>query len=162
MIPDPREGREGVSPSRRYPAAPIVGVGAVIVVSDTQVVLVRRAREPLLGRWSLPGGALELGESLRLAVAREVREETGLDVEVGPIVDVIDHVEVDASGRVAYHFVIADFLCWPIEGVLRAGDDVDDVAVVADGEFDRYGVTEAARAVIRQAFELYTARGRRS
>lgn len=161
MIPERRGGGEA-APSRRYPAAPIVGVGAVIAASEREVVLVRRARAPLLGHWSLPGGALELGESLRLAVAREVREETGLDVEVGPIVDVTDHVEVDDDGRVTYHFVIADFLCWPIAGVLRAGDDVDDVAVVADGDLDRYGVTEVTRAVIRQAFERYTAQGRRS
>ena len=159
---EPREaGRQPQAP-RRYPSAPIVGVGAAIVVSDTSVVLVRRARDPLAGRWSLPGGALELGETLRAAVVREVREETGLTVEVGPVVDVIDHVDIDESGRAAYHFVIVDYLCWPLGGSLQAGDDVDDVVVASAGALDGYDLTGPARAVIRQAFEQYTARGRRS
>ena len=100
-------------------------------ISKTAVVLVRRAQPPLAGRWSLPGGAIELGETLHDAIAREVVEETGLVVDVGPVVDVVDHIEVDAAGKITYHFVIVDYLCFPRSGTLRPGDDVDD-AVIAD------------------------------
>jgi mutator protein MutT len=148
--------------SRAYPSRPIVGVGAVIVVHETSVVLVRRVGEPLAGRWSLPGGAVELGETLQVAVAREVREETGLVVDVGPVVDAVDFVDRDASGHVAYHFVIVDFLCRIVRGDVSAGDDVDRAAVAESTALDAYDLTEATRRVIGKAFELYTRWGRRA
>jgi 8-oxo-dGTP diphosphatase len=149
-------GRQRGTSNRVYPSRPILGVGAVIIVDDA-VVLVRRAREPLRGRWSLPGGAVELGETLRAAVAREVREETGLSVEVGSIVDAVDHIECDADGRPIYHFVITDFLCTSRGGDLRAGDDVDGAALVRAATLGDYQVTPLTAAVIEKAFELYTA-----
>src|SRR5665213_1646809 len=96
--------------SRTYPERPIVGVGAVIFDGD-RVLLVKRGHEPLMGAWNLPGGAVEVGETLDAALAREVLEETGLSVEVGPVVEVLDSVRFDADGRVEYHFVIVDYLC---------------------------------------------------
>ena len=123
-------------PPRKYPPRPVVGVGAVIV-HDDRVVLIKRKYEPLAGRWSLPGGTLELGESLEAGVAREIVEETGLDVEVGPVVEVFDRILLDAEGRVQYHFVLVDYLCRPIGGHLLAGSDVDDGVWVATSDLGR-------------------------
>ena len=138
---------------RQYPERPIAGVGAVIVEAG-QVVLVRRRFEPLAGRWSLPGGALELGETLQTGVAREMREETGLDVEVGPAIEVFDRIILDQEGRVQYHFVLVDYLCWPVGGELRAGSDVDSAILVDPAFLGAYDLTTKARAVIARALEL--------
>ena len=148
--------------SRRYPAAPVVGVGAVIAMSDTSVVLVRRAQPPLAGRWSVPGGAVELGETLRAAVAREVLEETGLIVDVGPVLEVVDHVDVDLEGKTTYHFVIVDYLCLPRGGTLRPGDDVDDVVIADVNALGPYELTAPAHEVIRRAMDLVIEQRRRS
>jgi mutator protein MutT len=139
--------------SREYPERPIVGVGAVIV-RDGKVVLIRRKYEPLAGQWSLPGGALEIGETLEAGVAREMLEETGLEVEVGPVIEVFDRITFDATRRVRYHFVLIDYLCWPIAGELRAGSDVDDVALVDPLDLARYEITAKATAVIHRGLQL--------
>jgi mutator protein MutT len=138
---------------REYPERPIVGVGAVIVEAG-KVVLVRRRYEPLAGRWSLPGGALELGETLEAGVAREMREETGLDVEVGPVIEVFDRIMLDGERRVRYHFVLVDYLCWPSGGELQAGSDVDAAILVDPASLDAYDLTAKAQAVIARALEL--------
>lgn len=139
--------------SRTYPPRPVVGVGAVIVDAD-HVVLIKRKYEPLAGQWSLPGGKLELGESLEAGVAREMREETGLDVEVGPVVEVFDRILLDADGRVRYHFVLVDYLCRPIGGRLQAGSDVDDAVWAEPGALSRFGMTAKAVAVIERALSM--------
>jgi 8-oxo-dGTP diphosphatase len=138
---------------RTYPDRPIVGVGAVVVDND-RVLLVRRAHEPLKGEWSLPGGAVEVGETLRDAVTREVLEETGLEVEVGPVVEVLDRIRPDPDGRVRYHFVLIDYLCRLVGGTLACASDAEDVAWAGLNELGGYGVAESAIAVIRQAFDL--------
>lgn len=106
---------------REYPDAPIAGVGAVIVAEDRdgmqRVLLIRRGQEPLKGEWSLPGGAVELGETLEEAVRREVLEETGLVVEPVQVVEAFDRISRDESGRVRYHYVLVDFLCRVSGGV---------------------------------------------
>ena len=140
-------------PPRRYPPRPVVGVGAVIVHAG-RVVLIRRKYEPLAGQWSLPGGTLELGESLEAGVAREIREETGLEVEVGPVVDVFDRILLDAERRVQYHFVLVDFLCRPVGGLLQAGSDVDDAVWVAPEGLAGYHLTAKATAVIERALSM--------
>jgi ADP-ribose pyrophosphatase YjhB (NUDIX family) len=142
------------SSKRIHPSRPVVGVGAV-VVSDDRVLVVRRAHEPLKGEWSLPGGAVELGESLRTAVVREVREETGLDVDVGPLVEVVDRVQRGPDGRVAYHFVVVDYLCRP-RGETRptSGSDADDVRWASVGELPELGVSPVAIDVVRKALRL--------
>ncbi|HET7221268.1 MAG TPA: NUDIX hydrolase [Vicinamibacterales bacterium] len=150
---------------RRYPSRPIVGVGAAVFASaaDAQqagwtghapelgVILVRRATEPLKGRWSLPGGAVEAGETLEAAIRREVLEETGLDVRVGSVVDVFDRILLDADGRAEYHFVLIDYVCRVRGGTLCAGSDVDDVVVADPDRLQPYQLTEKAIEVIGKA-----------
>jgi len=107
---------------REYPQHPMVGVGA-IVIEGGRVLLIERGAEPAKGRWSVPGGLVDPGESLKAAVAREVREECGLEVEVGPLVGVLERIIRDEEGTVRYHFVILDFLCRRVAGELCPGSD---------------------------------------
>jgi 8-oxo-dGTP diphosphatase len=143
----------GGNDTRQYPDRPIVGVGAVIV-QDGKVVLIKRRFEPLKGHWSLPGGGVEVGETLETAVAREMLEETGLEVEVGPVVEVFDRITRDADDRVRYHYVLVDYLCFPVGGVLRAGSDVDDAVFVAPDQLGPFRLTTKAAAVIERGLEL--------
>jgi 8-oxo-dGTP diphosphatase len=112
--------------SREYPDNPLVGVGAVIV-QENRVLLIRRGQPPLLGEWSLPGGVLECGETLREAVIREAREETGLTVETGEMLGVYERIIRTEDGRVRYQYVLIDFLCRPASGDLKAASDAADV-----------------------------------
>lgn len=111
---------------REYPESPLVGVGAIIVDSG-RVLLIRRGHPPLLGEWSLPGGVLECGETLREAVAREAREETGLSVEAKDLLGVYERVIRSDDQRVRYHYVLIDFLCLPLSGSVQAGSDAVEV-----------------------------------
>jgi 8-oxo-dGTP diphosphatase len=121
---------------REFPETPLVGVGAVIVESG-RVLLVRRGQEPLKGKWSLPGGMLELGESLLSGVAREVREETGLEVEPIELIELLDRVHRE-DNRVRYHYVIADYLCRIVGGSLQAASDADAVRWVERAEWNSH------------------------
>jgi 8-oxo-dGTP diphosphatase len=138
---------------RKYPERPIVGVGAVIVDGE-RVLLVKRAHEPLKGQWSLPGGAVDVGESLEAGLVREVREETCLDVTVGPVVEVLDRISRDANGRVEYHFVIVDYLCRVAGGTATCGSDAQDIEWARRDDLARYRLTSAATAVIAKAFAM--------
>ena len=138
---------------RRYPERPIVGVGAV-VLDGGRVLLVKRAHEPLKDHWTLPGGAVDVGETLEAAVAREIREETCLDVEVGPLVEVVTRMTRDDDRRVEYHFVIVEYLCRPIGGTLACASDAAAAEWVSVDDLDRFSVGETARAVIRKAIVL--------
>jgi 8-oxo-dGTP diphosphatase len=133
--------------AREYPAHPVVGVGAVVVRSG-KALIVKRAHEPRQGEWSLPGGLLELGESLQDAVRREIKEETSLDVEIGPVIETFDRVHRDDAGKIRYHFVIVDFVCWSVDGEAVSGSDADGVAWVTADEIDDYNVNAHAKAVI--------------
>jgi 8-oxo-dGTP diphosphatase len=145
-----------VQSSRRHPDRPIVAVGAVIVDAG-RVLLVKRGQEPLKGEWSLPGGAVEIGETLRDALAREVREETCLDVVVGPVVEVLDSIRRDGDGRAEYHYVIIDYVCRLRGGtpaIAVCGSDAAEVRWVDAGELEAYRMTPAAAAVVRKALAL--------
>jgi mutator protein MutT len=125
----------------------VVGVGAV-VVHHGRVLLVRRGKEPLLGRWVVPGGAVELGETLEQAVVREVREETGLTVRPREILTVFDRIEREA-GVVRYHFVIVDFQCDFVSGTLQAGSDAADAALVSPTDLPSYDLPPKALEVVQ-------------
>jgi ADP-ribose pyrophosphatase YjhB (NUDIX family) len=142
---------------RRYPARPIVAVGAVILTgegADQSVVIARRGREPHAGVWSLPGGAVELGETLAEAVAREACEETGLVVTPVDVVGIFDEIVRDADGRVRYHYVIVDYLCRATGGVLGAADDADEVVAVPVSEVDARGLSPRVLTAIRRGLAL--------
>lgn len=124
---------------------PRVAASAVVVGPDGRVVLVRRATPPNAGSYSLPGGKVRFGERIVDAVAREIREETGLVVEVGPLVEI---VELVGDG---YHYVVHDHVAWPRGGALVAGDDAAEAVWVGLAELDRYAVTDAVRRVIGAA-----------
>ena len=129
---------------------PVVGVGAVIILRG-QAVLIRRGKEPLRGRWVVPGGMVELGESLAAAVVREVREETGLTVVPRELLAVFDHVDTE-EGRVRYHYVIVDFLCDYVSGTAEAASDAEALALVAPSDLPAYDLPEKALEVVREGF----------
>jgi ADP-ribose pyrophosphatase YjhB (NUDIX family) len=154
MAPGSGASEAGAAPSgREYPARPIVGVGGVVFI-EGRVLLIKRRFEPLAGRWSLPGGALEVGETLAEGLAREMNEETGLDVDVGPVVDVFDRITRDDEGRARFHYVLVDFLCSVRAGAPVAGSDVAEVALVETGELSRYELTPKTIDVIARARTL--------
>lgn len=140
--------------NRRYPERPMVGVGAIIVRDEGEVLLVRRGREPALGKWSVPGGLVEVGETLHDALLREVREESGLQVLVKGLVAVLDRIIHDDTSRVEYHYVILDFLCEYVEGVPHPGTDVTECAFVPYTRLGDYPLTTGTQEVIRRAMEL--------
>jgi len=136
-----------------------------VVIVEGRALLIRRGSEPLRGQWSIPGGTLELGESLERGVARELLEETGLEVRVLELIEVFDRVyqgdDADRSplrNGPKYHFVIADYLCERISGEAIAGSDVTHVAFARQDELDGYGLTETATRILRKAFAMERAR----
>jgi 8-oxo-dGTP diphosphatase len=138
---------------REYPDRPIVGVGGVVIAGD-RTLLIRRGSAPLQGQWSIPGGMLELGESIVEGVRRELAEETGLDVRVLGLIEVFERIIPGEGGRTRYHFVILDYLCEMISGEAKAASDVTDVAWAREQDLDRYSLTDIATRVIKRAFEM--------
>lgn len=144
------------------------------MIENGRTLLIRRGSEPLLGQWSIPGGTLELGESLEHGVLRELQEETGLTVRIVEMIEVFDRIyedEVDAAGDTGeppgasarkkgprYHYVIIDYLCERVDGDAKAGSDVTHVAFATENELEKYGLTETATRILRKAFAMDRAR----
>jgi ADP-ribose pyrophosphatase YjhB (NUDIX family) len=145
--------------SREYPDAPRVGVGAVILDGDL-VLLVQRGGATLTGKWSIPGGLVELGETTREAVCREITEECGLQIELVDVCGVLDRVIRDADGRVRYHWVLVDYLAVARGGTLCAGDDAADARWVPIDEVERYDTTDGLMDMITRAVALRESIGR--
>ena len=134
-----------------------MGVGGV-VIHEERVLLIRRGSAPLEGEWSIPGGMLEIGETILEGVQRELLEETAIEVRVLDLIEVFERVTRDDEGRLKYHFVILDYLCEAVRGKGSAGSDVTDVAWARETELGGYSLTPTATRVIQKAFEI--ARGR--
>jgi 8-oxo-dGTP diphosphatase len=151
---------------REFPAHPLVGVGGVVFDDAGRVLLVRRGQEPMLGAWSLPGGLLELGETLVEGVKREVLEETGLNVSVEAIVEVVDRIyrySDERQSRVRYHYVVVDYWCTVLGGDLRPSSDATDVAWVTQAEWKDstiYSLDSIAVQVIDKSWQMAQEAGR--
>jgi 8-oxo-dGTP diphosphatase len=146
--------------SREYPQRPMVGVGGVIIVQG-RALLIRRGSEPLLGEWSIPGGMLELGETLEQGVARELLEETGLIVRVIELIEVFDRIYVGSTAGAEegkkgprFHYVIVDYLCERVAGDALAGSDVTDVVFASEEELHKFKLTETATRILKKAFAM--------
>ena len=139
---------------RSYPPRPILGVGALIIEGES-ILLVQRGKQPLQGDWSLPGGAVETGELLKTAIAREVLEETGLTVEVGAMAEIFERLMPDSSGATEYHYVLLDYLCRVVSGTPQPGDDSCAVAWVRRQDLHTLPITPGTLEVIERVFERY-------
>ena len=144
--------------SREFPDRPVVGVGGVLIHKG-RVLLVKRNAEPLRGEWSIPGGALELSETLVGGVARELKEETGICVRVGELIELFDRIWIDERpgkdvARPQFHYVIADYLCEYISGEPIPGSDAADVAYASEDELSKFHLTPTAMRVLRKAFAM--------
>ena len=131
--------------SREYPSRPIVGTGALIL-RDGKLLLVKRGAQPGFGKWSVPGGLVELGESVRDAMMREVKEEVGFDVEAVKLTDVADTITLDADGRVQYHFVVVNFVARIVGGELKTATDILEARWVPVDEVEKVDLTDSFRA----------------
>jgi 8-oxo-dGTP diphosphatase len=133
---------------RLYPDQPVVGIG-VVIVSQGKIVLAKRGNEPSRGKWTIPGGLVELGENIESAVIREAKEETYLDVDNPRLVDVVDNVDLDENGKVKYHYVIVDYFVTVKSGTLQAASDVADLLWVPFDEVEKYELTASFRVFFR-------------
>ncbi len=138
-------------PHRAYPEHPLVGVGAV-VIKDGKFLLIKRAFEPSLGKWSVPGGLVEVGESLAEACIRETEEETGLKVEILELINVFDMIDRDDSGKVRYHYVLIDFLAKPVGGKERLSPESTDMRWVSREDMRQLDMAKTARRAIEELF----------
>ena len=132
---------------RQYPSQPLIGVGAIII-HQSKILIVKRANEPAKGLWSVPGGVVELGEHLYEAIKREVKEETGLEVDIERLVDAVDNIVLDEAGRIQYHYVLLDYLCRLRGGVLEAADDVQEIQWVPLKALQSLSITSSLNRVI--------------
>jgi len=140
----------GILTERQYPKQPLVGVGALIV-ENGRIVLIKRGHAPLLGEWSIPGGMLELGETVRQGTEREALEETSLGVRTTELMGVFDRVVLDDGKRTLYHYVLIDFLCEVVSGELQAQGDAADARWFTAEEIEALPLARDTAEVIRRA-----------
>ncbi len=138
---------------REYPYHPIIGVGAIIIKGE-KVLLAKRGKEPDYGKWSIPGGAVKLGETLKEAVKREVCEEVSVVIRVGEVVEVLERIFHDPKGKVQYHYVLVDFLCEYLSGEERASSDALEARWIPISEIPRQCLPDKTKRVIQKAFEM--------
>ena len=161
-----------MTPKREYPDQPIVGVGGVVIDAG-RALLIRRGSPPLENQWSIPGGMVELGETLEQGVRRELAEETGLDVNVIAFIEVFERIDPAPQGvdgkpgsvdaiRPQYHFVILDYLCEARSGILRAGSDAKEFAWAREDELEKFNLTVAATRVLKKGFAIARTRAKRT
>ena len=134
---------------RLYPDQPVVGIGAVII-NQGKIALIKRGNEPSKGKWTIPGGLVELGENLQAAVIRETKEETCLEVDNPCLIDVVDNVDLDEQGKVKYHYVIIDYLVHVKTGTIKAASDAAELRWVPFDEVEDYNLTASFRLFFRQ------------
>lgn len=142
---------------REYPDAPILGVGGVIF-KNRSFLIVKRDQEPGKGQWSLPGGAVELGETLTDALKREILEEVSINIEIGGLVRLLDRILRDRKQKVQYHYVIADYWGWMVSGKLRPASDVSDARFVTLTQLKKMGVHPLVEETVRTAMDMRTKR----
>ena len=141
---------------RRYPTRPIVGVGTVVMDSD-MVLMIKRGKPPRQGSWSLPGGAQELGETIREAARREVREETGLEIGIFGLIDVVDSVRSDADDKIEYHYTLIDLAGYSVGGTLMAGGDAQDCRWFTRTEINAMDIWSETKRIISLAGDKFGA-----
>ncbi|MBW2639547.1 MAG: NUDIX hydrolase [Deltaproteobacteria bacterium] len=141
-------------PNGAYPNRPLVAVGAV-VFNKGKVLLVLRAKSPAKNHWTIPGGCVELGETLQEAAEREIREETGLTIEAGEPVYTFDVIERDANGAILFHYVIVDLAADYVSGELRPGDDATDVCWASFKDVKRLKVSDATRKLLKECYNSW-------
>jgi ADP-ribose pyrophosphatase YjhB (NUDIX family) len=146
-----------ITASRRYPSAPLVGVGVAIYNDEGQILLVQSAQPPRAGTWGLPGGLIDLGESLVAAAEREVMEELGVKIEMGGLVTTFEPIYRDSDGRVEYHYVVLEYWARYQSGTAKAQDDAAACAWVDAGELGDYALTPQQLAVLAQTFAAWRA-----
>lgn len=141
-----------MSNPREYPDRPIVAVSAVVVNQEKKVLIVRRAKSPGKGLWSLPGGAVKLGEKLEDALKREIQEECGISIEIKKLIDAFDRILFDEKNNIKYHYVIIDYLCFTEENKIFPATDVDGYAWIKQNEIDKYIYTPGVKEFLYQVF----------
>jgi 8-oxo-dGTP diphosphatase len=134
---------------RLYPDQPVVGIG-VVIVNEGKIVLIKRGNDPGRGKWSIPGGLVELGEHIEATVIREAKEETCLDVKNPQLIDVVDNVEHDADGKVKYHYVIVDYFVEVVGGNIAAASDAEELRWVTFDEVENFVLTASFRQFFRK------------
>jgi mutator protein MutT len=139
------------APKRLYPSSPLVGVGAIVQYKG-KILLIRRANEPGKGLWSIPGGLVELGETVRDAAKREVEEETGISVEIGDLIDVIDNIIRDEKGAIKFHYVLVDFLARPLseEPIIHPSSEALDAGWFSPQELEKLPITKTAQRLLKK------------
>lgn len=138
--------------SRRYPDRPIIAVGA-IVAENGRVLMARRGKEPSYGLWSVPGGAVHLGEDLKAAACREIKEELGIEVELTDVIEIMERVTRDTEGRIQYHYVVIDYLARHVGGEPTPSPEALEVRWIAPEDFPKYEMTRGTAEIILRMLE---------